>query len=164
MVAFGLFFPVLQGVAGQPVFSFPCLMAAGALVLLCGVSWLDDLYQWHPGLKFAAQTIAACLIVAGGVHLTGPTPLAGAALSVLWLVFITNAVNFMDGLNGLIAGCLACAALCVGLAAPFLACRSCNGLPCCSAPAWWAFCPLTSPVPGFFWVMLAARAAAYWRE
>ncbi|MFH7811701.1 MULTISPECIES: UDP-phosphate alpha-N-acetylglucosaminephosphotransferase [Acetobacter] len=119
MVAFGLFFPVLQEVTGQPVFSFPCLMAAGALVLLCGVSWLDDLYQWHPGLKFAAQTIAACLIVAGGVRLAGPTPLAGAALSVLWLVFISNAVNFMDGLNGLIAGCLACAALYVGLAAPF---------------------------------------------
>ncbi|MDE7548160.1 UDP-phosphate alpha-N-acetylglucosaminephosphotransferase [Acetobacter fabarum] len=119
MVAFGLFFPVLQGMTGQSVLSFPCLMAAGALVLLCGVSWLDDLYQWHPILKFAAQTIAACLIVAGGVHLNWPTPLAGAVLSVLWLIFVCNAVNFMDGLNGLITGCMACAALCVALVAPF---------------------------------------------
>lgn len=119
MTTFGLFYPVLQAATGQMVLSFPFLMAACALVLLCSVSWLDDLYQWPPSIKLAAQIIAACLIVGGGIRLTWPTPLAGAAISILWLVFITNAVNFMDGLNGLIAGCLTCAAFVLALVAPF---------------------------------------------
>lgn len=119
MVAFGVFFPLMQGFAGQPVLSFSCLITACALALLCGVSWLDDLYQWPPAFKFAAQTIAACLVVGGGISLHWPTPLAGAVLSVLWLVFITNAINFMDGLNGLIAGSLTCAAATMALVAPF---------------------------------------------
>ncbi len=119
MVAFGLFFPALQALAGQPVLSPGSIMGACALVLLCGVSWLDDLYQWPPTIKFAAQTAAACMIVGGGISLNWPTPLAGAALSVLWLIFITNAINFMDGLNGLIAGCMACAAAALALVAPF---------------------------------------------
>lgn len=129
MAAFGLFFPALQILAGQPVLSFSCLMVACALTLLCGVSWLDDLYQWPPGIKFAAQALAACLVVYGGMGLVWPTPLAGAVLSILWLVFVTNAVNFMDGLNGLIAGCLACAAMVVALAAPFF------GVPALQWPA-----------------------------
>ena len=129
MAAFGLFFPVLQALAGQPVLSFPCLMSACALTLLCGVSWLDDLYQWPPSIKFATQIIAASLVVQGGMGLVWPTPLAGAAVSILWLVFVTNAVNFMDGLNGLIAGCLACAATALALAAPFL------GVPALQWPA-----------------------------
>ncbi|MFT8418095.1 MAG: UDP-phosphate alpha-N-acetylglucosaminephosphotransferase [Acetobacter sp.] len=119
MVAFGVFYPAGQLLAGQPALSFPCLMAACALVLLCGVSWLDDLYQWPPAVKFAAQTVAACMVVGGGIRLNWPTPLVGAGLSVCWLVFITNAVNFMDGLNGLIAGCLTCAAMACALVAPF---------------------------------------------
>lgn len=119
MVAFGLFFPVLQALTGQPVFSFPCLMTACALALLCGISWLDDLYQWPPAIKLAAQVLAAGLVVGGGTAVVWPTPLAGAALSALWLVVVCNMVNFMDGLNGLIAGCLACAAATLALVAPF---------------------------------------------
>lgn len=119
MAAFGLFFPVLQSLVGQPLLSLSSLLTACALLLLCAVSWLDDLYQWPPSIKFAAQTAAACLIVGGGTSLVWPTPLAGAAVSILWLIFITNAANFMDGLNGLIAGCLTCAALALALAAPF---------------------------------------------
>lgn len=120
MAAFGLFFPIVQILAGQQVLSFSYLMTFCALLLLCGVSWLDDLYQWSPLIKFTAQVVAAGLIVGGGVSLSWPTPLAGAALSLLWLIFITNAINFMDGLNGLIAGCLCCAALALAVAAPFM--------------------------------------------
>ena len=118
MVSFGLFFPVLRLIGGLPVLSTTCILATCALVLLCSVSWLDDLYQWPPTIKLAAQTVAACLVVGGGISLNWPTPLAGAILSVLWLIFITNAINFMDGLNGLIAGCLTCAALALAYVAP----------------------------------------------
>jgi UDP-GlcNAc:undecaprenyl-phosphate GlcNAc-1-phosphate transferase len=34
-----------------------------------------------------------------------PLGWAGAALTLGWLLFVTNAVNFIDGLNGLAAGC-----------------------------------------------------------
>ncbi|MCP1269346.1 glycosyltransferase family 4 protein [Acetobacter cerevisiae] len=111
MATFFVLFPILQGVTGQPILSAPVLLTALATALLAGVSWLDDLYQWPPSIKFAAQCLAAVLVVAGGTSL--PLPLAwggavaGAVISVLWLVFITNAINFMDGLNGLISGSLA---------------------------------------------------------
>ncbi|MBS0987281.1 UDP-phosphate alpha-N-acetylglucosaminephosphotransferase [Acetobacter okinawensis] len=118
MVAFGLFFPLMQLLTGQPVLSLSCILTACALVLLCSVSWLDDLYQWPPTIKLAAQTAAACMVVGGSISLSWPTPLTGAILSVLWLIFMTNATNFMDGLNGLISGCLSCAAVALAVVAP----------------------------------------------
>lgn len=141
MVAFGLFFPVLQILAGQPVLSAPCLTIAGALLLLCGVSWLDDLYQWPPTVKLAAQAVAACLVVGGGTGLNWPTPLAGAILSVLWLIFVTNAINFMDGLNGLISGCLTCAAVALACIAPAF------GVPTLQWPALLLACCLLGFLP-----------------
>ncbi|WP_124294877.1 MraY family glycosyltransferase [Acetobacter pasteurianus] len=120
MLAFAGVLPVLMYVTGQPLFSFSACALAAATLLLCAVSWLDDIYQWSPAIKFAAQCAAACIIVAGGIALPWPTPIIGAVLSVLWLIFITNAVNFMDGLNGLISGCLCVAALCMTAAATYL--------------------------------------------
>mgnify|MGYP001230581043 CR=1 FL=1 len=141
MVAFGAGYPALHLLTGQPALSFPTFMVACALALLCGLSWLDDLYQWPAALKLAAQTAAACMIVGGGIRLNWPTPLAGAGLSVFWLVFITNAINFMDGLNGLIAGCLTCAALACAIVAPFF------GVPDLQWPALLLACCLLGFLP-----------------
>ena len=51
-------------------------------------------------------------MIAAGYRL-GPLPLVGAtlagpaatALTLAWLLVVTNAINFMDGLDGLVAGC-----------------------------------------------------------
>ncbi|MFS8369247.1 MraY family glycosyltransferase [Acetobacter indonesiensis] len=106
MAAFFLFFPLVQDITGHSVLRADVILTALATALLACVSWLDDLYQWPASIKFVAQCVAATMVVAGGTALPWPTPLVGAILSVLWLVFLTNAVNFMDGLNGLISGCL----------------------------------------------------------
>ena len=86
------------------------------VTLLALVSWLDDLRQFHPMVKLTAQAAAAALVLAG----LGPLPggAVGMAVGFAWLLFVTNALNFIDGLNGLAAGSMALACLFVGLPDP----------------------------------------------
>lgn len=156
MGAFLVCWPLMHWVTGGTEPHSLGIMTGAAMVLLCAVSWLDDLHQWPPAAKLATQCVAASMI-AGGFALTcglptltpeslaqdGTTqagfswpvppwpalmhtlpgwlmPTAGFVGSVLWLVFVTNAVNFMDGLNGLVSGCLLVAALVLAASAPAL--------------------------------------------
>lgn len=92
------------------------LALAGLLAASCGlalVAFLDDLKDWPFWTKLAAQSAASCLVIACGITLTAlPLPvlgftrlgLLGAPLAFCWLLFATNATNFIDGLNGLAAG------------------------------------------------------------
>src|SRR5207244_3859331 len=88
-VALGGTLPAALGPAGL----------AGAALLL-GVGLVDDVRSLPAELKLCAQVVAALLAVAGGLrfHFFGaeaslaPT-LLDAALSVAWIVFITNAFN-----------------------------------------------------------------------
>ncbi len=80
---------------------------AAALVFLTGLT--DDIFNLKPWHKFGMQFIAAVLAVASGVHIHGVAafaihPLLGAVGSVVWLVACTNAVNLIDGLDGLAVG------------------------------------------------------------
>ncbi|HET9147905.1 MAG TPA: MraY family glycosyltransferase [Acetobacteraceae bacterium] len=84
-----------------------------ASVLIALVSLLDDLYDFSFLVKLAAQLIAALVAVASGLsttHLAFPVigivrlGWIGPLLSLFWILFVTNAMNFIDGLNGLAAG------------------------------------------------------------
>lgn len=84
-----------------------------AAILIAAVSLLDDLYDFPFAVKLAAQLLAALAAVGAGLAarrfdfpVIGAVPLgrAGPVLSVLWIVFVTNAMNFIDGLDGLAAG------------------------------------------------------------
>jgi UDP-GlcNAc:undecaprenyl-phosphate/decaprenyl-phosphate GlcNAc-1-phosphate transferase len=78
---------------------------AGALGMgLLG--WLDDKHELRPGAKFAGQLILAALVAAAGVRITlfVPNLLFSYAVTVLWILTVTNAFNFMDNMNGLCAG------------------------------------------------------------
>ncbi len=88
------------------------------------VAFLDDLRNWPFTVKFAAQVGAALLAVGSGLVVNdlnlpwwGPVELGwGAApLTLAWILFVTNAVNFIDGLNGLASG--VCAITAAALAA-----------------------------------------------
>ena len=77
------------------------------------VSIKDDITNLSLRFKLFAQIIAATAIVAGGLSFnTLPLPYfgvielgaLGGILSLLWVIFFTNAFNFMDGLDGLAAG------------------------------------------------------------
>ena len=91
----------------------PALSLLAAVALLALVSWLDDVRQFPPIVKLAAQ-VAAALLILVGTHL----PPLGLAMGFCWLMFVTNALNFIDGLNGLAAGSMALASLFIGLTAP----------------------------------------------
>lgn len=93
-------------------------IVGGALVLhIMGL--IDDRRPLGPWLKFAVQ-IAVALVIAGPVGIRAaealPTPVS-IGLTVLWIVLITNAFNFLDNMDGLSAGVAAIAATVFAVAA-----------------------------------------------
>ena len=83
------------------------LLPAAALIFAVGL--VDDLIGLKPRHKLAGQVAASVLAVALGARLTAihgmpHTPWIMLPLSVLWLVFCSNAVNLIDGLDGLASG------------------------------------------------------------
>ena len=101
--------PHLDGMAGK----LPVVLAimGGALVLHL-VGLFDDRRALGPGPKFIAQ-IAVALFTAWPMGIRAvealPAPLS-IAVTVLWIVLITNAFNFLDNMDGLSAGVAAIAA------------------------------------------------------
>lgn len=84
---------------------------ASALLFLTGLA--DDVRGLSAKSKFAAQILAALTVWAFGSHLDTVAlgygegvslGIFGLPLLILWLVGVTNAYNFVDGLNGLAGG------------------------------------------------------------
>jgi UDP-GlcNAc:undecaprenyl-phosphate GlcNAc-1-phosphate transferase len=84
-----------------------------ASVAIAVVAFLDDLFDWPFIVKLGAQILAALVAVSSGLYVAdfripylGPVPLAwaGIAATLVWILFTTNAMNFIDGLNGLASG------------------------------------------------------------
>jgi UDP-GlcNAc:undecaprenyl-phosphate GlcNAc-1-phosphate transferase len=73
-------------------------------ILLVGV--LDDKHELRPGAKFAGQFLVAALVAASGARITlfVPSLVFSYAVTVLWILTVINAFNFMDNMNGLCAG------------------------------------------------------------
>lgn len=80
-------------------------LLGAAVMFATGV--LDDLRKstFPPAAKLAGQTLAAAILVAGGarVELLG-APALNAAASVVWVVAVSNAMNFLDHADGVAAG------------------------------------------------------------
>jgi UDP-GlcNAc:undecaprenyl-phosphate/decaprenyl-phosphate GlcNAc-1-phosphate transferase len=97
-------------------------VAVGAtMVVVVGV--LDDVYDLPARLKLVGQVLAAVVTMAYGVtvHVV-PYSVPGAAalnvvLTLLWFLTVTNALQFLDGMDGLAAGLGAVAALFFSMAA-----------------------------------------------
>lgn len=87
-------------------------LAAGMLVV-AGVSYLDDRHSVPPLYRLVAHAIAAAFIVHGGFLIQGfefpGTDLrwpyvAGVMFSVMFIVWMINLYNFMDGMDGFAGG------------------------------------------------------------
>jgi UDP-N-acetylmuramyl pentapeptide phosphotransferase/UDP-N-acetylglucosamine-1-phosphate transferase len=83
------------------------------VALVAGVSWWDDLRSVSFRVRFAVHIVAAVLAVAsaGAWHVVtlpgiGDVALGWAAgpVTLLWIVGLTSAYNFMDGIDGLAGG------------------------------------------------------------
>ena len=88
----------------------------GCLVIVAIGLW-DDVHNTHPLVKLAFQLLAATIAVSMGVQFElASNPLVGEMrnyfdlgllalpLSVFWIVGLTNAMNLIDGLDGLASG------------------------------------------------------------
>ena len=91
-----------------------------ALVVIAVVGMIDDLRDVSAPAKMAGIVLAASILVIAGISiLVLRVPFAGVfvlsndwsyLLSVVWVVGLTNAINLIDGLDGLAAGIVAIAA------------------------------------------------------
>ncbi len=114
VVAFMLGVTVLYGYADFSRLAEPYFRGViGAALAIAVVAFLDDLKDWPFAVKLAAQTLAALAAAGTGLYLrsvnlpyVGPVALgwAGLVLTLAWVLFATNAMNFIDGLDGLAAG------------------------------------------------------------
>lgn len=86
----------------------------GGLIAL-GLGLLDDKHALSPQAKFLGQLAGALLLVAFGLRVRFVhEPWVSAALTVFWVLTVTNALNFVDIMDGLAAsvGLAASAAFC----------------------------------------------------
>jgi len=80
------------------------LLLAGSVVVVLGL--VDDFGQLRPGAKLFGQLVAAFVLVKSGIRIQWDVlpPALQIAMTVLWVVAIMNALNFLDVMDGLAAG------------------------------------------------------------
>jgi UDP-GlcNAc:undecaprenyl-phosphate GlcNAc-1-phosphate transferase len=81
------------------------IIAAGAIAITF-LGWLDDKHELKPLPKFIGQFLIALVVavVCKRITLFVHSELFSYAITILWLLTVINAFNFMDNMNGLCAG------------------------------------------------------------
>ena len=83
-----------------------------SFLLMYGVGLVDDLIGLNAPIKFTMQILAAGIIVVAGLYINNlyglwgiheVSPLWGYPLTIFIMVFIMNAINLIDGIDGLAA-------------------------------------------------------------
>lgn len=94
--------------------NLPYVLAGTSLILGLGI-W-DDRFGTHFSTKFLIQIVAALLVMQSGLLFdlnkislfagmgVNFGPILSTIVTLLWIVGITNAVNIIDGMDGLAAG------------------------------------------------------------
>jgi exopolysaccharide biosynthesis polyprenyl glycosylphosphotransferase len=102
---------MLPEVAGPVPRRYYFLGITSIAIALVGL--YDDLKNLRFSTKFYFQIMAALIVIYGGLHFStiyipyiGDVYLGwgGYLFTLLWIIFITNAINLLDGLDGLAAG------------------------------------------------------------
>lgn len=115
-VAASYFVPLLGAVVwfayqhaapGREFAIIKAIVPGAVLIFLTGLA--DDVFDLKPRNKLIAQTVAVILTVAAGVHIESGTAFSLHTViamlgSVVWLLACTNAINLIDGLDGLAGG------------------------------------------------------------
>jgi len=95
-------------------FKTPVIGLAVGATLIVALGIMDDIIGISPRIKLVGQILAAFSVIPFGVRvefITNPMNndllmlgLAGIPVTIFWLVAVTNAVNLIDGLDGLAGG------------------------------------------------------------
>lgn len=97
----------------QPVSNYHLAIICGGIIIIV-LGFLDDIFDISPKGKFITQIAAASLVVFWGGLQVGfiNLPFGGqiefgflsSVITIFWIVGVTNAINLIDGLDGLAAG------------------------------------------------------------
>lgn len=84
------------------------------LAIIASVGFLDDVYQLKAWQKLIAQIVAAIIVIASGLRicyinipfltLYGLNDVLSIIITFGWIIGVTNALNLIDGLDGLATG------------------------------------------------------------
>ena len=92
-------------------FQYPCFLLG--LTLVAGVSFIDDIHSLPDSVRLVVQFTAAALafyqlgMLSGEWFETNGVLVGGLLILLALIVYVgaTNVINFMDGINGITAGC-----------------------------------------------------------
>lgn len=93
-------------------------LSQNLVYIVCGIiiaflGWRDDTHSLSPRVRFAVQALVAAASIWGLGYFSSVTiPLfgklqlgvVGVVITFLWIIGLTNAYNFMDGIDGLAGG------------------------------------------------------------
>jgi UDP-GlcNAc:undecaprenyl-phosphate GlcNAc-1-phosphate transferase len=96
------------------IIELPISIMAGATIIML-VGFIDDKFQIKPWQKLLGQLLAAIVVLSDGLfikYLTIPfvdesvqvSLWIAIPISLVWIIGVTNAVNLIDGLDGLASG------------------------------------------------------------
>ncbi len=102
------------------------LAILGGMALIHWMGLADDFHNLRAPLKLLIQIVAAVLVTAGGFAIRSVSlpyigrfslGIAAYPVTVLWIIGIANAINLIDGMDGLAGGISVFAALTMGVVA-----------------------------------------------
>lgn len=92
------------GIGGTSSFTQLLGVVGGATVVTV-TGLLDDRLELNPVLKMGGQIVASLVLVATGVQVNlFNVEALNIALTIFWIVGVSNAINFQDNMDGLAAG------------------------------------------------------------
>jgi UDP-N-acetylmuramyl pentapeptide phosphotransferase/UDP-N-acetylglucosamine-1-phosphate transferase len=101
----------LWSVADTGLYRGVIYLIGGAIIAWLG--WRDDLHSLAPPVRFLVQSIVAIISIFGlgyfkvvTIPIFGDVQLGviGIVITFLWIIGLTNAYNFMDGIDGMAGG------------------------------------------------------------
>lgn len=107
-----ILFATIRNFAFSP--QLTALMAASSIIFVLG--FIDDIYCLPALVRLAVQMVASFIVINSGIMITiipAHWPLhyfLSALITFIWLIGMSNAVNFMDGVDGLCASMIALSA------------------------------------------------------
>lgn len=127
-----VFIAFISAIHVNAIFSVKLEVILIGATVLCGIGIVDDIREVPAWVKLVAQLACSVLAMCFGIvlrvipdHLGILSQIGNVLLTILWIVGITNAMNFFDGMDGLAAGLAGIVSFFLGIVAfqtlqPFL--------------------------------------------